>query len=268
MSGGESNLLGATTTGAGDGEGAAGTPGPAQPSARLATGFQWPDSTLMTEFWVVRHGESTWNALGRYQGQSDVPLSQEGRFQAAMLAERLTGQPFTAVYSSDLARALTTAQIVTERLAGPPEVQTDPGLREIDVGLLSGLDTPQMKRQHAEYLEALRADPWATRRPGGESMEDLYTRAGASFQAMRERHPGGRVLVFTHGGVVRVAVGLALGGVPQNAWARLSVTNTSVTRVVLTPTGGTLLGFNDAAHLEALNEATEADDVLGPGQEA
>jgi|GEM_PF-154505 len=270
MSGPDSGLPGTaqatTPETTGDGENAGNTPG--QPAARLATGFHWPEPALMTEFWVVRHGESTWNALGRYQGQSDVPLSPEGRLQAAMLAERLTGLPFTAVYSSDLARALTTAQIVAERLAGPPEVQTDPGLREIDVSLLSGLDTPQMKRQHAAYLDALRADPWATRRPGGESMEDLYTRAGASFQAMRERHPGGRVLVFTHGGVVRVAVGLALGGVPQNAWARLSVTNTSVTRVVLTANSGTLLGFNDAAHLEALSEATEADDVLGPGQEA
>ena len=222
---------------------------------------------------MVRHGESTWNILGRYQGQTDVPLSQEGRLQAAMLAERLTGLPFAAVYSSDLSRALETARIVSERLAapagagGPPPVQLDAGLREIDVGLLSGKDASQLRLEHADYLEALRADPWATKRPGGESMEDLYARAGTSFQAMRERHPGERVLVFTHGGVVRVAVGLALGGVPQNAWARLSVTNTSVTRILLMQGGGTLLGFNDSAHLEALNEATEADDVLGPGQE-
>ncbi len=235
---------------------------------RLATGFQLPERAQTTEFWVVRHGESTWNIQGRYQGQADVPLSPEGRLQAAMLAERLTGLSFTAVYSSDLSRALETAQIVAERLAGPPEVQTDAGLREIDVGVLSGKDTPQLRTEHADYLEALRADPWSTRRPGGESMEDLYGRAGASFQAMRERHPGGRVLVFTHGGVVRVAVGLALGGVPQNAWARLSVTNTAITRVLLMAGGGTLLGFNDAAHLEALSEATEADDVLGPGQES
>ncbi|UTA52008.1 histidine phosphatase family protein [Deinococcus radiodurans] len=73
----------------------------------------------------------------------------------------------------------------------------------------------------------------------------------------------GRVLVFTHGGVVRVAVGLALGGVPGHAWSRLSVTNTSITRVLLGEHSGTLLGFNDEAHLEALLEATEADDVLG-----
>ncbi len=242
---------------------------PAQgPIQGFATGFQLPDRAQTTEFWVVRHGESTWNVLGRYQGQADVPLSLEGRLQAAMLAERLTGQSFAAVYSSDLSRALDTAKIVSERLEGAPSVLLDPGLREIDVGVLSGKDTPQLRLEHADYLEALRADPWATRRPGGESMEDLYARAGASFQQMRERHPGERVLVFTHGGVVRVAVGLALGGVPQNAWARLSVTNTSVTRILLMPGGGTLLGFNDSAHLEALSDATEADDVLGPNEDS
>jgi 2,3-bisphosphoglycerate-dependent phosphoglycerate mutase len=232
---------------------------------RPPTGFSLPERSQLTEFWVVRHGESTWNVQGRYQGQADVPLSLEGRLQAAMLAERLTGQVFGAVYSSDLARAAETARIVSERLSGAPTVQTDIGLREIDVGELSGKDVVQLRLEHADYLAALRADPWATPRPGGESMKDLYARAGASFEAIRERHIGGRVLVFTHGGVVRVAVGLALGGVPQNAWARLSVTNTSVTRIVLLAGGGTLLGFNDAAHLEALNEATEADDVLGPG---
>ena len=204
---------------------------------RVATGFLMPDRAQATEFWVVRHGESTWNVLGRYQGQADVPLSREGRLQAAILAERLTAQTFAAVYSSDLSRALETAEIVTERLEGAPVVTLDTGLREIDVGLLSGKDSPQLRLEHADYLEALRADPWETRRPGGESMKDLYARAGASFHAMRGRHPGQRVLVFTHGGVVRVAVGLALGGVPQNAWARLSVTRRPLPRRRQRPRG-------------------------------
>ena len=231
---------------------------------RLApTGFTPPDRASATEFWVVRHGESTWNADGRYQGQADVPLSHIGVLQAATLAERLTGQGFAAVYSSDLKRASQTASAVVERLAGRPAVQLDPGLREIDVGALSGLVIADIRARHADYLSALQADPWATRRPGGESMADLYDRCGAAFHALRARHPGQRVLVFTHGGVVRVAVGLALGGVPANAWSRLSVTNTSITRVLLGEASGTLLGFNDDAHLENLIEATEADDVLG-----
>lgn len=230
---------------------------------RPPTGLTGPDRQTGTEFWVVRHGESTWNADGRYQGQTDVPLSPVGVLQAAALAERLTGQTFGAVYASDLARASQTAHMVVERLTGSPPVQTDSGLREIDVGDLAGLALPEIEAKHPGYLTALRADPWATRRPGGESMEDLFTRCGAAFGNLRRQHPGERVLVFTHGGVVRVAVGLALGGVPNNAWARLSVTNTSITRVLLGESSGTLLGFNDDAHLEDLLEATEVDDVLG-----
>lgn len=234
---------------------------------RLAPfGFTPPDRRSAAEFWVVRHGESTWNTEGRYQGQADVPLSHVGILQAASLAERLTGQRFDAVYTSDLARASQTAEAVAERLEGQPAVRPEPGLREIDVGELSGLVMADIRERHPDYLEGLKADPWTTRRPGGESMEDLYARSGAAFEALRARHPGQRVLVFTHGGVVRVAVGLALGGVPANAWARLSVTNTSITRVLLGESGGTLLGFNDDAHLEDLIEATEADDVLGQPQ--
>lgn len=231
---------------------------------RLApTGLSAPNRAQATEFWVVRHGESTWNVDGRYQGQTDVPLSAVGVLQAATLAERLTGQRFAAVYSSDLRRASQTAAMVAERLDGCPPVQVNAGLREIDVGELSGLVIQDIRTRFPAYLQALAADPWSTRRPGGESMEDLFERCGEAFHAIRVAHPGERVLVFTHGGVVRVAVGLALGGVPANAWARLSVTNTSVSRVLLDERSGTLLGFNDDAHLENLLEATEADDVLG-----
>lgn len=231
---------------------------------RLAPiGFNAPDRASATEFWVVRHGESTWNMDGKYQGQTDVPLSQTGVLQAAALAERLTGQHFDAVYSSDLSRASQTAQAIAERLEGGPGVQLESGLREINVGELAGLVIADIRAQYPNYLTTLQADPWATRRPGGESMEDLFERCSRAFLAIREHHPGQRVLVVTHGGVVRVAVGLALGGVPANAWARLSVTNTSITRVLLDEQSGALLGFNDDAHLENLLAATEADDVLG-----
>ena len=228
---------------------------------RPPTGLSLPEAHASAELWVVRHGESTWNADGRYQGQTDVPLSEVGSLQAASLAERLTGQHFAAVYASDLLRARRTAEIVTERLLGAPPVQLDPGLREIDVGALSGLTLPDIRSQYPAYLQALRSDPWATRRPGGESMADLYARASGALGTLAARHQGQRILVFTHGGVVRVAVGLALGGVPQNAWARLSVANTSITRVLITDHSGTLLCFNDAAHLEDLEDSVEADDL-------
>ena len=231
------------------------------PAPRPPTGLSLPEAHASCELWVVRHGESTWNAAGRYQGQTDVPLSEVGRLQAASLAERLTGQHFAAVYASDLLRARRTAELVTQRLQDAPPVQLEAGLREIDVGLLSGLILPDIRKLYPAYLQDLRADPWATRRPGGESMADLYARASATLGQLAARHQGQRILIFTHGGVVRVAVGLALGGVPPNAWARLSVANTSITRVLLTDQSGTLLCFNDAAHLEDLEDSLEADDL-------
>ncbi len=212
---------------------------------------------------MVRHGESTWNATGLYQGQSDVPLSPTGVLQASSLAERLTGQHFAAVYSSDLTRARRTAELVTERLEGMPPVRLNHDLREIDVGLLSGMSLEEIGSKYGEYLSALQANPWDTRRPGGESMADLYQRSSKAILNLAAQHLGERILLFTHGGVVRVAVGLALGGVPQNAWTRLSVANTSITRVMLNDQRGSLLSFNDAAHLEELQAACETDDLLG-----
>ncbi|AFZ68698.1 histidine phosphatase family protein [Deinococcus peraridilitoris] len=233
------------------------------PTRRAPTGFEPLDHSRLTEFWVVRHAESEWNASGRYQGQTDVPLSQTGREQAARLAGRLTGMAFDAVYSSDLIRAFDTARTVAATLRGAPEVRTELGLREIDVGELAGKVPAEIKAEFPEYIEALRLDPWNARRPGGESMADLSLRARAAFDELCERHHGERVLMVTHGGVVRVAVSFAIGEDSRHVWARLSVANTAITRVALGPAGGQLLSFNDVAHLERVQKPDMHDDLAG-----
>lgn len=239
-----------------------------QSAARKAlapTGFAGPDRTTATELWVVRHAESSWNASGRYQGQTDVSLSELGRRQAEALAERLRGQPFTAVYSSDLERARATAEIVAGALEKTPEVHLEQGLREIQVGELAGLTAEEIAERYPNYVAALRQDPWTTVRPGGESMRDLFTRSCETFRGICRRHKGGRVLVVTHGGLVRVAVGLALGEeTGRHAWSRLSVANASITRVMLDGRCGTLLGFNDDAHLEDMLATWESRGPGGP----
>ena len=147
---------------------------------RLApTGFSAPDRATATEFWVVRHGESTWNAGGRYQGQTDVPLSAVGLLQAACLAERLTGQAFDAVYSSDLTRARQTAGAVAERLAGAPAVQLSPELREIDVGELTGLVVTEIRERYPEYLTALLA---SIRTLNAQAYDQLTAPTAAAMQ--------------------------------------------------------------------------------------
>ena len=151
----------------------------------------------MTALLLVRHGETDWNADGRLQGQTDRPLSEFGRRQATQLAEDLADEGLEAIYSSDLARARETAEILGARLGLP--VVLDPDLREKDWGTWEGLTS--VERDRVEFV--------------GESTEAHQERILRALRRISERHPGeGRVLVVTHGGSMRrvqtAALGLAL----------------------------------------------------------
>src|SRR5215470_10504262 len=108
-------------------------------------------------FLLVRHGETTWNQENRWQGQADVPLSDAGRAQARLLAQRLLvdGRQVNAIYASDLSRAFETAEILSESLRIPPN--PDSGWREMNIGIWSGLTTAEVIERHAEEWERLRA---------------------------------------------------------------------------------------------------------------
>jgi broad specificity phosphatase PhoE len=148
----------------------------------------------MTTLLLVRHGETDWNADGRLQGQTDRPLSDFGRRQARQLADELAGDGLEAIYSSDLARARETAQIVGERVGLP--VVLDPDLREKDWGTWEGLTAAE--RDRVEFV--------------GESTEAHRERMLRALHRISELHPGdGRVLVVTHGGSMRRVQTAALG---------------------------------------------------------
>ena len=147
----------------------------------------------MTRLLLVRHGETDWNAEGRLQGHTDRPLSDYGRRQAQALAEELADEPLDALYASDLARARETAEIVGARLGLP--VVLEPDLREKNWGTWEGL-TPT-ERAEVEFV--------------GESTEQHEERTLGALRRIAERHPGGRILVVTHGGSVRRAQTAALG---------------------------------------------------------
>jgi broad specificity phosphatase PhoE len=134
---------------------------------------------------LVRHGETDWNAEGRLQGHTDRPLNEYGRRQAQRLADELAGEELEAIYSSDLARARETAEIVGERLGLP--VVLDPDLREKNWGTWEGL-TP-VERDAVELV--------------GESTEEHTERTLRALRRIAGRHPDGRVLVVTHGGSLR-----------------------------------------------------------------
>jgi broad specificity phosphatase PhoE len=148
----------------------------------------------VTRLLLVRHGETDWNAEGRLQGQTDRPLSDYGRGQARRLADELDGEELQAIYSSDLARARETAEIVGERLG--VRIELDPDLREKDWGSWEGLTA--VERDRVEFV--------------GESTEAHQERILQALRRIAERHPGGGVvLVVTHGGSMRRVQTAALG---------------------------------------------------------
>lgn len=165
-----------------------------------------PIGTPLTRILLVRHGESEWNASGRWQGQADPPLTERGRRQAAH-ASRSIGT-VDAIVSSDLERARTTAQIIAAELGLEP-VYVEAGLRERDVGEWSGLTRAEI---HAQWPGYLADDPATTvgpnagsgqrRPPGWEDDDHLWERVVVALRRMAQLVADGHVVAVTHGGVV------------------------------------------------------------------
>lgn len=206
---------------------------------------------------LVRHGESEWNAAGRFQGHGGTGLSALGRAQAeatgAYLAER--AEDVIGIVRSDLPRVAETSRYTEDLLDVP--VSVDRRWRELDVGAWTGRTRDEVARDHPEALAAwIRGDEVVP--PGGEAVADLRARVAAALDDIRERLAdagGGTVLVFTHGGTVRAAAALATAR-DGDERARGPVANCSLTVLDVPDPAGTgvpgplrLLGCNDTAHL-------------------
>jgi probable phosphoglycerate mutase len=145
------------------------------------------------ELWLVRHGESLANTGGRLSGWSDVPLSERGEDQARALGPLLEDREFDGVWSSDLARALTTARLAF----GEPTI--DERLREMNFGELEGRRWDEIDERYRDaIMDFVDYDA-----PGGESLVDLRARVLGFVQSL----PAGRHLVFSHGGTIRMLTG-------------------------------------------------------------
>ena len=157
---------------------------------------------------LVRHGESTWNAVSRWQGQADPPLSPFGERQAedagAWLAEIAT---ITAVWTSNLVRARRTGDLIAKHL-GIAQVREEPRLRERDVGAWSGLTRYEIEERWPGYLAARRSPP------DFEGDDELLARTRAGLAAAVDGSGPGDMLVVTHGGVIRT-IERSLGAIPE-----------------------------------------------------
>lgn len=177
----------------------------------------------MTRLCLIRHGQTDWNLEGRYQGQSDVPLNDNGHAQAKALIEKLKGKNFSAIYTSDLSRARQTAESIAKALGIP--LRVEPRLREINQGEWEGQLVDDLKARYIELWAQRSIDPASLRPPGGETVGEVATRVYAALDDIVRLFPTGDVLVVSHGLSIATAicraqnipVGQAYTVIPDNA---------------------------------------------------
>jgi len=151
----------------------------------------------MTELILIRHGETDWNIEGRYQGQSDIPLNQNGMQQARDMAHRLRHYQFDAIISSDLSRALQTAEILSKTSNAP--LRIDSRLREINQGEWEGMLFADIRSLYAKAFKERLRNPLEVAPPGGETVGQVRQRVLDALQEIVEQFPDGIVAIVSHG---------------------------------------------------------------------
>ena len=204
----------------------------------------------MTDFLLIRHGETDWNRQLRFQGQMDVPLNAVGQEQARRLAQRLAHEKFAHLVSSDLLRARQTAEPLASLPGWPQPLKTElvRDLREQHFGLAEGMRVADLQREHPQaWAQWLRFEAdYAF--SGGESIRQFHARVMAAMRALAQGHAGQTIALVTHGGVLdmiyRSALGLPLSGPRQSL-----IPNAGLSRVRLAGQALEILQWADTAHL-------------------
>jgi probable phosphoglycerate mutase len=198
---------------------------------------------------LARHGETVFNVEGRWQGQSDSPLTDRGRAQAAELARALADEQIVAIYSSDLGRAAATAAHIAA--LHELDVTQEPRLREIDVGAWTGKHRDEINAAYPGGLQAWANKPSAYQLPEGELIRDAQARALEFFDEHMPSHVGQTVVVISHGAVCQTILVNAMGGTVDDLWLKEGVDNCQISRLAWTAEGGLeLIQLVDVRHLE------------------
>jgi 2,3-bisphosphoglycerate-dependent phosphoglycerate mutase len=209
-----------------------------------------------TQLIIVRHGQTEWNIKGIRQGNLDSRLTEKGMAQAKALAQRLTREHFTALYSSDLGRAVQTAEEVAS-VTGH-EIITDPRLRERHLGIFQGLSGEEIKQKHPEEYKLHRSLGPDYVIPGGESVKQQVARNIAYLNEIGSKHLGETIVVVTHGGVISGLFRHTFS-IPFNAPRRFEFTNAGLNIFVYEEGNWFLLTWGDVSHL-APDGRTEGED--------
>lgn len=202
----------------------------------------------MTRLVLIRHGQTAWNKSGKYQGQSDVALSEEGLEQARCLAEHFPVEKLDAVYASDLSRAMVTAETVAQKFG--LEVRPEPAFRELSFGKWEGLTYAEIVAGWPDAMANFLTHPDIMEIPQGESFPQVQQRAMARLkEIVAEHEPHDHTVgIFAHGAVLRTILTGIMQMPLSQVWT-LSQYNTAVNIVRFDEGRPTVELLNSTAHL-------------------
>lgn len=201
---------------------------------------------------LVRHGETEWNKLGKFQGQADIALNERGLSQAKETARAAISWRPTSLYSSPLIRTRQVAQEIA-RVTGLT-VATDTRLQELDLGEVEGVSGEQMRTQWPQVHETWRKSPELVTMPGGESLVQLHERTWQAVEAVAKASgEADTIVVVSHNFAIRAICGTLLG-MPLSNFHRMYLHLSSVTTIDRSQMGWRLLSYNSIAHLSPENQ--------------
>ena len=201
-----------------------------------------------TRILLVRHGETEWNRIHRFQGRSDLPLNQEGRDQARALAAGLKDQSLTAIYSSPLSRAVETARLINSFHPSVPFFE-EVGLIEMNFGEFEGMEAGRWMVEHADFLNLWREIPTSVRMPGGENLLEVQARALNTLDRITKLYPIESTLLFcSHSFVNRTILCYALQ-IPLDRFREVQQEMTALNVLYLRGERLVATVVNDRSHL-------------------
>lgn len=199
--------------------------------------------------YLLRHGETAWNAQRRIQGVSNTPLNEIGVAQAKALIPSLKDRPLAALYSSPLRRARQTAEILSGGLGGLPVIEEE-RLAELDQGDLEGMEISAIKERYNGFWSAWQKTPADALTPGGESLPHLQERAWAAVESFRERHAGEMIAAVSHNLAITTIMCRILG-VGLNEMRCIRQHNAAINIVEHSPgRGWSVVTMNSLMHLD------------------
>ena len=202
---------------------------------------------MANTFYIVRHGQTNWNILGKTQGHGNSDLTAKGIEQATELAESIVNYPIDYIYSSDLGRAVQTAQILGDKLN--IKVKETEALREMGFGEWEGLLIDEIKANYANVYATWRNEPHLAQIPGGETLHLIKDRVDSFIQSLNEKYDNKHILLVTHSITVRVMLLAFLNSGMENIY-RIKQDNTALNIVEYRDYGPVVIKMNDTSHIK------------------